>query len=108
MDNLGWRVSAKLARIWFASSEHIYNDNAKSIQPINNDSATLDWTLKFGSVRRKYDKLLSEDIYRDAAIVEAKTKILAKIKKTFSEDRQANLNINTTQFLSDIRHFHID
>lgn len=108
MDKLGWRVSAKLARIWFASSENIYNDNAKSIQPIDSDSVTLDWTLKFGSVRRKYRKLLTDDIYRDAAIVEAKTKILAKINKMFSEDRGANLNINTTQFLSDIRQFHID
>ncbi|MDP9581003.1 UNVERIFIED_ORG: hypothetical protein J2791_000284 [Burkholderia contaminans] len=108
MDKLGWRVSAKLARIWFASSEHIYNDNAKSIQPIDSDSVTLDWTLKFGGVRRKYRKLLADDIYRDAAIVEARTKILAKINKMFSEDRGANLNINTTQFLSDIRQFHID
>lgn len=108
MDNLGWRVSAKLARIWFASFEHIYNDNAKSIQPIDSDSITLDWTLKFGSVRRKYEKLLAEDIYRDSATVEARTKILAKISKMFSENRRANLNINTTRFLSDIRQFHID
>ncbi|WP_198388685.1 DUF6402 family protein [Burkholderia ubonensis] len=108
MDNLGWKVSAKLARRWFAGPEHIYNDNTKSIQPIDIDSVTLDWALKFGSVRRKYEKLLAEDIYRDAAIVEARTKILAKVQKMFSEDRGANLNINTTQFLPDILHFHID
>lgn len=108
MDNLGWKVSAKLARRWFAGPEHIYNDNAKSIQPIDRDSVTLDWALKFGSVRRKYEKLLAEDIYRDAAMVEARTKILARANKMFSENRGANLNINTTQFLSDILQFHID
>ncbi|MDR0243407.1 MAG: DUF6402 family protein [Burkholderia sp.] len=108
MDNLGWKVSAKLARIWFTGPEHIYDDKPKSIQPLDTDSVTFDWALKFGSVKKKYEKLLAEDIYRDSAIVEARTKILTKLNKLFSEDRGANLNINTTQFLSDIRQFHID
>jgi len=27
MDNLGWKVSARLARIWFAGAAHTYNDD---------------------------------------------------------------------------------
>ncbi|VWD49867.1 hypothetical protein BLA50215_06055 [Burkholderia lata] len=108
MDNLGWKVSAKLARIWFASPAHTYNDNATSIQPLNDRDVTLDWALKFGSVRRKYEKLLKIDIYRDAAIDLAKTKIFNRIKKRFLEERGTNLGFNTDQSTKDILQFHID
>ncbi|WP_256099584.1 DUF6402 family protein, partial [Burkholderia ubonensis] len=108
MDNLGWKVSARLARLWFATPANVYDNNPKSVQPLNTDDVTLDWTLKFGSVRKKYENLLGNDIYRDAAVALAKGKILAQIKKRFSEDRGANLSFNTTQSLSDIRQFHID
>jgi hypothetical protein len=108
MDNIGWKVSARLARLWFASPEHIYDNNTKSLQPIDQDCVTLDWTLKFGSVKRKYKNLLGNDIYRDAAIVEARTKILSKINGEFLENRGASLNFTTGQYLGDIRQFHID
>ncbi|WP_198388843.1 DUF6402 family protein [Burkholderia ubonensis] len=108
MDNLGWKVSARLARLWFATPANVYDNNPKSVQPLDTDDVTLDWTLKFGSVRKKYENLLGNDIYRDAAVALAKGKILAQIKKRFSEDRGANLSFNTTQSLSDIRQFHID
>ncbi|WP_244136009.1 MULTISPECIES: DUF6402 family protein [unclassified Burkholderia] len=35
MDNLGWKVSARLARIWFAGAAHIYNNDPASAQPLN-------------------------------------------------------------------------
>ncbi|WP_200525341.1 DUF6402 family protein [Burkholderia pseudomallei] len=108
MDNLGWTVSAKLARMWFAGPAHVYDNNPKSVQPINDTDVTLDWALKFGNVKKKYEKLLSKDIYSDAAIDSAKLKILNRIKKRFSEERTTNLSFNTAQSLSDIRQFHID
>lgn len=108
MDNLGWTVSAKLARMWFASPAHVYDNNPKSVHPINDSDVTLEWTLKFGSVRKKYEKLLAKDIYSDAAIAFAKLKIMNRIRKRFSEDRTTNLSFNTTQSLTDIQQFHID
>lgn len=108
MDNLGWTVSAKLARRWFSGPANIYDNNPKSIQPINDTDVTLEWTLRFGSVRKKYEKLLSKDIYNEAAIDTAKLKVLTKIKKRFSEERTVNLGFNTSSSLSDLLQFHID
>ncbi|GAB2903864.1 DUF6402 family protein [Paraburkholderia jirisanensis] len=108
MDNLGWKVSAKLARIWFASSEHIYSDDPKSIQPLDDCTVTLDWALKFGNVKKKYKNLLANDIYRDAAIDLAKKKTFDHIYKRFLEERGVNLSFNTSLSLADIRQFHID
>jgi len=108
MDNLGWKVSAKLARIWFASPAHTYNDDATSIQPLNDRAITLDWALKFGSVKRKYEKLLKIDIYRDATIDLAKTKIFNRINKRFLEKREPNLSFITSQSTKDPLQFHID
>ncbi|VWD32305.1 hypothetical protein BLA18110_06235 [Burkholderia lata] len=108
MDNLGWKVSAKLARIWFASPAHTYNDNATSIQPLNDRAVTLDWALKFGNVKRKYEKLLKSDVFRDAAIDLAKIKIFNRINKRFLEERGTNLSLNTGQSTKDILQFHID
>lgn len=108
MDNLGWTVSAKLARLWFASPEHIYDNNPKSLQPLDDGDVTLDWALRFGNVKKKYERLLANDIYSDAAIDLAKKKIFDKISARFSENRGANLGFNTGSSLSDIRRFHID
>ncbi len=108
MDNLGWKVSAKLARAWFAGPAHIYNDDPKSVQPLNENDVTLDWALKFGSVRRKYENLLSNDIYKDAAIELATKKVFDKISKRFSNEKTTSLSFSATQLLRDIRQFHID
>lgn len=108
MDNLGWKVSAKLARIWFAGPAHVYNDDPKSVQPLNESDVTLDWALKFGSVKRKYEDLLANDIYKDAAVDLARKKVFDKIGKRFSEEKTTNLSFSTTQSLADIRQFHID
>lgn len=108
MDNLGWTVSAKLARRWFSGPANIYDNNPKSLQPINDTDVTLEWALKFGNVRNKYEKLLSKDIYNEAAIDIAKLKILNRIKKRFSEERTTHLGFNTSQFLSNLLQFHID
>jgi hypothetical protein len=60
MDNLGWKVSAKLARMWFAGSAHTYDNNPKSVQPINDSDVTLEWALKFSSTKKKYKKPSSQ------------------------------------------------
>ncbi|WP_367188544.1 DUF6402 family protein [Burkholderia sp. Ed8] len=88
MDNLGWKVSAKLARIWFAGDAHIYNDDPTSTQPLNDNVVTLDWALKFGSVKRKYEKLLASDIYSERSIRTASDITKSFLKKLFSKEIQ--------------------
>lgn len=106
MDNLGWKVSARLARIWFAGAAHTYNNVPTSVQPLNLNDVTLDWSLKFGNVKRKFENLISNDIYRQKAIGLAREKILTRIERQFWENRGANLNINTGHLLNDILQFH--
>lgn len=111
MDKIGWPVSAKFARKWFASPKHIYNDKANSVHPLDDTTVTLDWALKFGNVKKRLNELLSEGIYdnRHDALTYAKEKIINRLKNTFIEKGQTtNLSFNTTAELNDIRQFHID
>lgn len=107
MDNLGWTVSAKLARMWFAGPAHIYDNNPKSVQPINDTDVTLDWTLRFGRVRKKYENFLASDIYSQNAVDTATDNIKAFVQNLFTE-RNSVFSFNTSAFLRDIRQFHID
>lgn len=107
MDNLGWKVSAKLARIWFAGAAHIYNDDPTSTQPLNSDDVTLDWALKFGSVKRKYEKLLAHDIYNERSVRIASDITKSFIKKLFL-DRNSVSNLNTSSFIANLQKFHND
>ncbi|MGU8078086.1 DUF6402 family protein [Burkholderia pyrrocinia] len=107
MDNLGWKVSAKLARIWFASPAHTYNDDPTSAQPLYNGDITLDWALRFGSVKKKYDNLLSNDIYSARS-----TRIATDIVKDFVQklfaDRNSVFSFATSAFTDDLHKFHTD
>ena len=105
MDNLGWKVSARLARIWFAGAAHTYNDDPTSVQPMNNDDVTLDWVLKFGNVREKYEKLLESDIYSDRSIRTA-TDITKSFVKELFFDRNSTFNFNTSSFIGNFQKFH--
>ncbi|UTV57033.1 DUF6402 family protein [Burkholderia arboris] len=107
MDKLGWKVSAKLARIWFAGAAHIYNDDPTSAQPLNDDDVSLDWALKFGSVRRKYEKLLSSDIYSERSVRTASDITQSFVKKLFF-DRNSTFNFNTSSFTGNPQKFHMD
>ncbi|WP_175872291.1 DUF6402 family protein [Burkholderia sp. BCC0397] len=105
MDNLGWKVSARLARIWFAGAAHTYNDDPTSAQPMNNDDVTLDWVLKFGNVRKKYEKLLTSDIYSERAIRTASDITKSFVKELFFY-RNSTFNFNTTSFTGNLQKFH--
>lgn len=107
MDNLGWKVSARLARIWFAGAAHTYNDDPTSPQPMSNDDVTLDWVLKFGNVRKKYEKLLASDIYSERSIRTASDITKSFVKKLFF-DRNSTFNFNTTSFTGNLQKFHND
>lgn len=107
MDNLGWKVSARLARIWFAGAAHTYNDDPTSSQPLNDDSITLDWTLKFGSIRRKFEHLLANGIYSRRS-VEAATNIIKPFIKNLFLERNSTSNFNTSRLTSDLLKFHSD
>jgi len=109
MDNIGWPIAAKIARQWFASPKHIYNDRPNSIQPIDDATVTLKWALKYGSVAEKFNELIEEKIYSEKAIAGARHKILKRVKNKFDESRSAaNLSFDTAPWIGDIRQFHID
>ncbi|WP_287729641.1 DUF6402 family protein [Burkholderia sp.] len=102
MDNLGWKVSAKLARIWFAGAAHIYNDDPASSRPLNDDDVSLDRALKFGSVKRKYEKPLSSDIYSERSIRPASDITHPFVKNLFF-DRNSTFNFNTSSFIGNLQ-----
>lgn len=108
MENIGWSISAKMARKWFASPKHIYNDQPNSLQPFDDTTVTLKWALKYGNIEDKFNDLVGERIYSDKAIAGAKTKIIEQIKKKFVEQNSVNLSFDTTAFIKDVRQFHID
>lgn len=107
MDQLGWTVSATLARTWFSSAAHTFDDDPRSEQPINDSVVTLDWALRFGSVRKKYEKFLASDIYTPRAIGAATDAVKSLVRQLF-ESRNSNLNVDTSRFLGDLRNFHAD
>jgi hypothetical protein len=108
MEKMKWPVSAKIARKWFSSPKNIYDDNPLSVQPIDDTIVTLDWALKFGSVKDKFNELLAENIYSEKAVFKAKEKISKKTKEIFITQNSVNLSFGTTNFLGDLRQFHID
>ncbi|WP_237741841.1 DUF6402 family protein [Herbaspirillum rubrisubalbicans] len=107
MDNLGWTVSAKLARMWFTSPAHIYNDDPKSEQPLNVGDITLDWTLKFGNIRKKYENFLANKLYSERAIAAATGIVKTFVEKLF-KDGSSTFSFNTSRFLDDLLNFHVD
>lgn len=107
MDNLGWKVSARLARIWFAGSAHTYNDDPTSRQPLNDDSITFDWTLKFGSIRRKFERFLAHGIYSKRS-VETATNIIKPVVKNLFLERNPTFSFNTSRLTGDLLKFHND
>lgn len=108
MDKIGWPVAAKIARKWFASPKHIYNDDPNSEQPIDNTTTSLKWALKFGSVRKKYNELISQNIYSPGATREAKRKISRQVQTAFVDNGLADFSFDTTPSINNERHFHID
>lgn len=110
MDKIGWTISAKVARKWFASPKHIYNDKQDSLQPLDNTTVTLDWALKYGSVKDRFNELLNKDIYSENAFLVIKKKILQHVTNIFTGAKNTNssLSFETSIINSDIRQFHID
>lgn len=108
MEKIKWPVSAKLARKWFNGEKHIYNDKPTSIQSIDDSTVTLDWALKFGSVKRKFNELLAEAVHAEKAVGEAKQKVIKKIHEAFFNQNSTSLGFDTAPFIGDPRQFHID
>lgn len=108
MGKIGWPVSAKLARKWFASPKHTYHNDYNSVQPIDDTTVTLNWALKYGSVRDKFDALTQESIYSKNAIEKAKNAIIKKISDTFINKKSTDLSFDTAPYTNDLRQFHID
>jgi len=109
MDKLGWPISAKLAREWFASPKHAYNDQLNSVQPIDDTTVTLEWTLRFRGALEQFNHLVRQAIYTGNAAESAKNTLRPVIEKSFSAGQvnAAGIVIDTAPFLTDLLQFHI-
>lgn len=109
MDKMGWPVSAKLAREWFASPAHAYNDKLNSVQPIDNTTVTIEWVLKFRGALERFNQLVQQAIYTANAAQSAKNTLGPIIEKSFASGQMnsAGIVIDTTPFLTDPLQFHI-
>ncbi|QDD63096.1 hypothetical protein EJD96_02510 [Herbaspirillum seropedicae] len=104
MEKMGWPVSAKLARSWFAREKHIYNNDPKSVQPIDDVSVTLDWALGFSAVRKRYVTLLKKDIYSSKSLAVLGNKLSEHLSSQFKG--QERLGLDTRPMLSDLHQLH--
>ncbi|MDN7874405.1 DUF6402 family protein [Burkholderia aenigmatica] len=109
MDKMGWPISAKLAREWFARPRHVYDNDLNSIQPLDDTTVSLDWALKFRGASERFNQLVQQAIYTPNA-ARAVTKVLAPvIERSFSAGKlnSAGIAIDTSPFLKDPLQFHI-
>ncbi|PMS12625.1 hypothetical protein FNF07_17105 [Trinickia caryophylli] len=109
MDKMGWSIAAKLAREWFASPSHVYNDDLNSAQPLDDTTVTLEWILKFRGAAKRFDQLTQQAIYTPNA-ARAIAKVLTPIvEKSFSAGQlnAAGIVIDTSSFLKSPLQFHV-
>ncbi|WP_321938150.1 DUF6402 family protein [Burkholderia cepacia] len=109
MDKMGWPISAKLARKWFASPRHVYNNDLNSVQPLDDTTVSLDWALKFRGATERFNQLIRQAIYTPNA-ARAVTKVLAPVvERSFSAGQvnAAGIAIDTSPFLTAPLQFHI-
>ncbi|WP_423383651.1 DUF6402 family protein [Burkholderia sp. LMG 32019] len=109
MDKMGWPISAKLAREWFASPQHVYSDKLNSVQPIDDTAVTLEWALKFRGALERFNQLVRQAIYTKNAAESAKNTLAPVIDKSFAAGQMnaAGIVIDTAPFLTDLLQFHI-
>ena len=109
MDNFGWPMSAKVARRWFNSPAHVWDNNLDSVQPIDDTTVTLNWALKYGSVKERLNELF-DIIYSENAHAVIKKKILQHTTDAFTDaaSTNPNLSFDTAALTSDPRKFHMD
>lgn len=109
MDKMGWPIAAKLARKWFASPNHVYNDALNAVQPLDDTAVTPEWAVKFRGASARFNQLIGQASYTPNA-VRAVTKVLAPVvEKNFSAGQMnaAGIAIDTSPFLTDPLQFHI-
>ena len=109
MDKMGWPISAKLAREWFASPKHAYNDDLNSVQPLDDTTVTLDWALKFRGASGRFNQLVRQAIYTPKAVRAATRVWVPVVEKSFSAGQLngAGIAIDTSPLLKDLLQFHI-
>lgn len=103
MEKMKWPVAAKLARIWFGSSKNIWDNDPISVQPIVDTAITLDWTLKFGSVKKKFDELIFDHIYNINSLNKVNEKVGAYLKNVFIKQKSTSFSFNTAPSVKDLR-----
>ncbi|MGU2446210.1 DUF6402 family protein, partial [Burkholderia cenocepacia] len=81
MDKMGWPISAKLAREWFASPKHAYNDQLNSVQPIDDRTVSLEWALRFRGALERFNQLVRQAIYTPNAATSARNTLTPVIEK---------------------------
>ncbi|MFS2113546.1 DUF6402 family protein [Herbaspirillum frisingense] len=109
MDRMGWPMAAKLARKWFKGPAHVWDNDLDSVQPLEDKLVTLDWALRYGSVKKRLNNLLQMTGSKNAQAV-LKRKLLRHASDTFQRaaSTKPNLDLDTTDFVVDLRQFHLD
>lgn len=79
-----WPVAARLARRWFSGPKHVWDNSFKTDQPFDNATVTLDWALKFGKVKKRYDELISKNIYNENARARLRDMLRHVVKEKFA------------------------
>ena len=80
MDRIGWPMSAKLQRKWFAGELNYATTDEGAVKGINQNGEPfppsmidttmfkMDWILQFKRAKEKYDELINEKMFNQAAI----------------------------------------
>ena len=84
MKRMKWPVAARLARRWFSGPKHVWDNSFKTDQPFDNATVTLDWALKFGKVKKRYDELISKNIYNENARARLRDMLRHVVKEKFA------------------------
>lgn len=89
MDKIGFTVAAKLARRWFNGRKHEIPNDPSYIYPddmIDTNIVTLDFVLKYPKARAKYEHLISNEIYNEAATKAVKKKVGELLSRKFIDN----------------------
>ncbi len=85
MDRIGWPMSAKVMRKWLAGELNYASTNAGAVKGINQDGKPfllsmtdtttfkLDWILGFPRAKKRYDELVTKNIFEPKAEIALKS-----------------------------------
>jgi len=111
MARIGWPMSAKVMRKWFSGELNYANTDIGAVRGINQDGNPfpesridttmfkLDWILKFPRAKERFDELVSENLFNQAAYT--------SLKKMFAHRTPSPYHVNPLNLSNgDIQKWH--